>query len=1067
MPGRQLAPMQGAWRRLAFVLCALVIIPRVHPDRIPLLDRFPVLGRAAWISPLHMLHEPQGQGRTCAAAAQRRTHERTRLLNRGVRSRLGVAANTVDGAVPGEETMSAKTLEWVNEKTKGGACDFDRIFERSKSRIDTYLGKHDTHHEISRDELSHSVELSKTMTWVNQETNGDFDGIVARSKQRLDQYLSTTTGDSKERTSVQKVEAEAKKEITKAFDLLDTMPKQRKSDFDVIVERSRKRIDMEAQRFELRGKREEIAKLQKSIKVSKQEVQAYRTEVEDIESTLTGAQSTGLPRSRIQDLQDQLRVSQVSLRGMERAVKHVEEQAATFLVALRDTEAQLEALRIRNELVSERERQLAKLHNLVRQLDGDKDTGKDPMSLLDVEWVAQHLEAAQAAVVKVEEDKVEQAHSDMRDFLWHRVGLNKNKAAIAAAAMPDLADGVMVGDLEDTVAWLEENVLVSSERLLSAVEQRPSILLLEIKTNLQPVLDFLQNKLSLDKRGVATVITAHPALLEANVKDELVPRLAELRQATGVAAGKVGKLVQMHPSVLGAGGLACLQPHIDFFANEMGVSKASMGRIFATLPGLTCMSVQTQLRPTHLWLLKIGVPPARIERMLLQHPKTLGYSLDNNLKPTVAYLWDEIGVRDDKIGRIVSAFPQILGLSVDSNLKPTVAFFVQEVGVPADKLAKIFSTFPQLFGLSLDNTIRPRVDFLSKEVGVPKDKMAKVISSFPNLLAYNHLDNLRPTVSYLHDVGIPTERMGKMVATHPQILGYSVEEKLLPTVQYLVEEVGVPEESIGSVVERCPKLLGCSVDNNLRPTVRFLREEVGMSEEEVGQMVMRYPSLLGLSIDNNLRPKLHYLVDQVKIEQTVIRKQLKTCPQLLAYSLEQRIKPRHRLLHCKGLKLGLHSMLSPTDLAFYQRYGGGLSRVASLKSDVPTSEREAKTSGSGSSPVYYWHNGGEEGATRTRTASSKSSKAVSKGSKAVLATPRTRKVGVGVGAAAARAASTRAASKGGAITPRKAASKKAVKAVPRPTKRKAAVTPSSARSSRGSHGDDESSEETNESLVHV
>jgi hypothetical protein len=46
----------------------------------------------------------------------------------------------------------------------------------------------------------------------------------------------------------------------------------------------------------------------------------------------------------------------------------------------------------------------------------------------------------------------------------------------------------------------------------------------------------------------------------------------------------------------------------------------------------------------------------------VQHPKTLGYSLDKNLKPTVAYLWDDIGVRDDKIGRIVSTFPQVLRL---------------------------------------------------------------------------------------------------------------------------------------------------------------------------------------------------------------------------------------------------------------------------------------------------------------------------------------------------------------------------------------------------------------------
>jgi len=65
------------------------------------------------------------------------------------------------------------------------------------------------------------------------------------------------------------------------------------------------------------------------------------------------------------------------------------------------------------------------------------------------------------------------------------------------------------------------------------------------------------------------------------------------------------------------GGLQCLQAHIDFFVKEVGMSKVSMGKILGALPGLTCMSVDMQLRPTHMWLLKIGVPPARLERMLV------------------------------------------------------------------------------------------------------------------------------------------------------------------------------------------------------------------------------------------------------------------------------------------------------------------------------------------------------------------------------------------------------------------------------------------------------------------
>ena len=836
------------WGSMAFVLCALLMVPLVHPDRIAWL----AVHRTAWVGPT-LICPPAA--RRCGAVCSAPRAPRVCAMA------MGAADNSV-----AEEHERAKMLDWVNEQTKGGACKFDDIFQRSKKRINMYLDSGSEDREKAREELGKTIQLSKTLSWVNEKTNrapSEFDIIVERSKQRLDRYLA---GDSSQQNK-----AEAKQELNKTLNTPNKRITQHDREFDVIVERSRKRIDVEVRRSELRGKREEIVRLQKSLKASRQDAQAYRTEVEAIAAAITGAQRqrAGCSRSHIQDLQDALRASEVTLRGMERAVKVMEEEVETLHTTLCDADAQLEACRIRNELVSERERQLAKLQKHLFQMNShDEGVPKNEIGMVPPGSVALPaiLEYQQHALIVGMETLVEQgvghhftlvegkqqgqneqAHSKLRNFLWQRVGLNKHKAAVAAAAMPELASGVEVEDLEATVLWLEDNVLVSSKRLMSAVEQRPSILLLSIETHLQPVLHFLTTQLSLDTRGVAKVVTANPAILEANVKTVLAPRLAELRAATGVAAAKVGKLVQMHPSVLGEEGLQGLQEHIDFFRKEMGLTKASLGRILATLPGLTCMSVSNQLRPTHEWLLAIGVPPARVERMLVQHPKTLGYSLEKNLKPTVAYLWYEIGARDDKIGRIVSAFPQILGLSVGSNLKPTVAFLVDEVGVPADKMAKIFWTFPQLFGLSLEKTIRPRVDFLSNEVGVPRDKMAKVIFSFPNLLAYNHLDNLRPTVSFLHeDVGIPTERMGKIVATHPQILGYSVEDKLLPTVQYLVEEVGVPEESIGLVVERCPKLLGCSVDNNLRPTVRFLMEEVGMSEKDVGQMVLRYPSLLGL-----------------------------------------------------------------------------------------------------------------------------------------------------------------------------------------------------------------------------
>jgi hypothetical protein len=892
MHGGRAAP----WRRMTVALCMLLIVPRAHPDLIA--RRHGVhrqgtggAGRAAWVSSLlpASLQRAAGSEACSPAAASARF-----TLRRVHRFSAAMVASDGCGA---DESERSRTLDWVNEKTRGAANGFEIIFERSKIRMDQYL---DLAGEVPgrqqgkvREESSKTSEMSRAArTGGEQGGSTEFDDIAERSKQRLDMFLDT---------GCVKAKTEVKQEYTKAPKAQTRDHDGEHNDFQIIARRSSKRIDMEAQRWELRSKQGALVQLQKTLRDSKKDVQAYRQGVEMHQAALSAAVRKGVARSRIQDLQDSLRASQIKLRNMEHRAKLVEDEAQALLMVLHDTEAQLEAHRIRNELVSERERQLSKLQKLLDDMSSSDSGHKNNVAVPDS--MAYRLDAMTAGVVTLAQQGAghhvenmlgdeEQLHARLRDFLWQRVSLTKKKAAVAAAAMHDRAAGVAELNrnmtalevevcaqeaLETTVSWLEEHLHISSDKFAAMVELCPTIVLLDVKANLEPVFKFLTGTLKLDRRGVAAVITAHPAILEADVKAELEPRLADVRKATGVSADKVAKLVQVQGGVLGKEGLLCLQEHIDFFSNEVGLGNAAMGRILGMLPGLACMSVAIQLRPTHEWLLKIGVPPKRMERLLLAHPKTLSYSLEKNLKPTVAYLWEEIGVSDDKIGKVVSACPQLLGLSVEGNLKPTVAFFVEEVGVPADKLAKIFSTFPQLFGLSLDKTIRPRVDFLVNEVGVPRDKLAKVICSFPNLLAYNHLDNLRPTISYLHDdVGIPTERMGKMVAAHPQILGYSVEDKLLPTVEYLMDEVKVPEECIHLVVERCPKLLGCSVENNLKPTVRFLMEEVGMSQEEVGQIVTRYPTLLGLSIDNNLRPKLNYLIDEVKIERTVIAHQVAT-----------------------------------------------------------------------------------------------------------------------------------------------------------------------------------------------
>ena len=79
----------------------------------------------------------------------------------------------------------------------------------------------------------------------------------------------------------------------------------------------------------------------------------------------------------------------------------------------------------------------------------------------------------------------------------------------------------------------------------------------------------------------------------------------------------------------------------------------------------------------------------------------------------------------DKMGAMVASFPQLLSLSVDDNLRPTVRYLQDEVGVSRDKLGGMVAQFPQLLAYSVDDNLRPTVRYLRDEVGLSEEEYAK------------------------------------------------------------------------------------------------------------------------------------------------------------------------------------------------------------------------------------------------------------------------------------------------------------------------------------------------------
>jgi mTERF domain-containing protein, mitochondrial len=93
------------------------------------------------------------------------------------------------------------------------------------------------------------------------------------------------------------------------------------------------------------------------------------------------------------------------------------------------------------------------------------------------------------------------------------------------------------------------------------------------------------------------------------------------------------------------------------------------------------------------FLLRAGVKTKDMKRMLVRQPQILEYTL-GNLKSHVDFLVS-IGVPNARIGKIISAAPSIFSYSVEQSLKPTVRYLIEEVGIEID-VGKVVQLSPQI-----------------------------------------------------------------------------------------------------------------------------------------------------------------------------------------------------------------------------------------------------------------------------------------------------------------------------------------------------------------------------------
>merc|ERR1712194_760900 len=116
-----------------------------------------------------------------------------------------------------------------------------------------------------------------------------------------------------------------------------------------------------------------------------------------------------------------------------------------------------------------------------------------------------------------------------------------------------------------------------------------------VDTNLEPTLDWLQQRLDVDDVTVSKMIRRLPSILGMNI-DAMEPKINWLQQRLNLGDAAASKVIQKLPSLLCSNVDANIKPTLDFYVDVIGDEKQALDMVTHD-PLLFSYSLEKRLKP--------------------------------------------------------------------------------------------------------------------------------------------------------------------------------------------------------------------------------------------------------------------------------------------------------------------------------------------------------------------------------------------------------------------------------------------------------------------------------------
>lgn len=199
----------------------------------------------------------------------------------------------------------------------------------------------------------------------------------------------------------------------------------------------------------------------------------------------------------------------------------------------------------------------------------------------------------------------------------------------------------------------------------------------------------------------------------------------------------------------------------------LGFTHVAVARVFEDFPTVVVMN-KGEILSVIEFLMEIGVPRDKIDRVISLHPRVLGLGIEDRLKPLLRELSD-LGFCDDEIIKEIIREPKILGMELGEFSRCFQLLKTLKCREPIKE--KIFQEGTLRAGFE----VKLRLDCLCSHGLIRRDAF-KVLWKEPRLITYD-LENIEKKIDFLvHRMEYSVDCLPDV----PEYLGVNFEKQIVP-----------------------------------------------------------------------------------------------------------------------------------------------------------------------------------------------------------------------------------------------------------------------------------------------